>query len=208
MGRFETHAHSHYSNIRLLDAVAKPEDLIVTAANLGYKGIALTDHETLSGHVEWLEAEVALKEKGIIPKDFVCGLGNEIYLTDTREPQQKYWHFILIAKNTTGHRALRELSSQAWLNCYKYRGLERVPTLKAELVEIVKKYPNSLIALNACIGGFIGSKVIELVSLEEKQETSEKIFNVKQEIDSFIRFCLDLFGDDFYLEMAPGSSND
>lgn len=122
----------------------------MTAARLGYAGITLTDHEALCGHVEWLELEKKFKEEGKIPKDFVCGLGNEIYLTDTREQAQKYWHFILIAKNTEGHRALRELSSQSWLNSYRYRGLERVPTLKSELAAIVKKYPDSLIATNAC----------------------------------------------------------
>lgn len=148
--RFETHAHSHYSNIRIIDAITKPRDLILTAANLGYAGITLTDHEALCGHIDWLECEKELKEKQLIPPDFVCGLGNEIYLTDTREPAQKYWHFILIAKNTQGHRALRELSSQAWLNSYRHKGLERVPTLKTELVDIVKKYPNSLIASQAC----------------------------------------------------------
>lgn len=150
MARFEIHAHSHFSNIRIIDSICKPKDLILTAHKLGYKGIALTDHEALCGHVEWLELEKELKEREQIPQDFVCALGNEIYLTDTREPVQKYWHFLLIAKNDEGHRALRELSSQAWLNSYRYRGLERVPTLKSELAAIVKKYPNTLIADSAC----------------------------------------------------------
>lgn len=150
LGRFETHAHSHFSNIRLIDAITKPKDLILTAHQLGYKGITLTDHEALCGHIEWLELEKSLKEKGEIPEDFVCGLGNEIYLTKTREPSQKYFHFILIAKNTLGHRALRELSSTAWINSYWHRGMERVPTLEKELEAIVKKYPNTLIGTNAC----------------------------------------------------------
>lgn len=207
MARFETHSHSHYSNIRIIDSLCKPEDLILTAAELGYKGITLTDHEALCGHIEWLELEKTFKEQGKIPQDFVCGLGNEIYLTDTREPAQKYWHFILIAKNTLGHRALRELSSTAWLNSYRYRGLERVPTLKSELAEIVKKYPNTLIACSACLGSEIDSLVLELVKAESEQNQSA-IYDLKLKIDSFIRFCLDLFGDDFYLEIAPGVSNE
>ena len=82
--RFETHSHSQYSNIRLIDAINEPKDMILTAYQLGYAGITLTDHEALCGHVEWLEAEKELKEKENIPKDFKCALGNEIYLTDTR----------------------------------------------------------------------------------------------------------------------------
>lgn len=207
MARFETHAHSHYSNIRIIDSICKPKDMILTAAKLGYKGIALTDHEALCGHVEWLECERELKEKEVIPEDFVCALGNEIYLTDTREPSQKYWHFILIAKNTTGHRALRELSSQAWLNSYHYKGLERVPTLKSELVDIVKKYPNSLIASQACLGSEIDNLVLKLIEAE-KQEDRNQIVELKQQINNLIEFFVSLFGKDFYLEIAPGTSED
>lgn len=205
--RFETHSHSHYSNIRIIDSINKPEDMILTASKLGYAGITLTDHEALCGHVEWLELEEQLKKDGKIPKDFVCGLGNEIYLTDDREPAQKYWHFILIAKNSVGHRALRELSSQAWLNSYRYRGLERVPTLKSELAAIVNKYPNSLIACTACVGSEIGGLVLDLVKAESQQD-AQLIYDLKVKIDSYIRFCVELFGDDFYLEIAPGESAD
>lgn len=205
--RFETHCHSHYSNIRLIDSICKPQDLILTACELGYSGIVLTDHEALCGHVEWLELEQQLKEEGRIPKDFKCGLGNEIYLTDTREQSQRYWHFILIAKNTTGHRALRELSSTAWLNSYRYRGLERVPTLKKELEEIVRKYPNSLIGTNACIGGQLGGLVFELLKEEEKGD-SDRVYEAKLKIHEFLTYCLDLFHDDFYIEVAPGNSPD
>ena len=108
--RFETHCHSEYSNIRLLDCINRPKDLLITAARLGYAGLTITDHECLSSHVQFLQLEKELKEKGKIPKDFKLGLGNEIYLTDTRDKSQKYFHFILIAKDTIGHRALRELS--------------------------------------------------------------------------------------------------
>lgn len=205
--RFETHVHSHYSNIRLIDSICKPKDLILTAYQLGYSGITLTDHEALCGHVEWLELEKELKEAEKIPQDFVCALGNEIYLTDTREPSQTYWHFILIAKNTEGHRALRELSSQSWLNSYRHRGMERVPTLKSELEEIVKKYPNSLIATNACLGGELGALVLSLVE-EENKNNQDEVQKIKQKINSFIMFCKNLFGEDFYIEIAPGTSQD
>lgn len=181
--------------------------MIVTAAKLGYAGITLTDHEALCGHVEWLELEKELKEEGTIQKDFVCGLGNEIYLTDTREKSQKYWHFILIAKNTLGHRALRELSSEAWLKSYHDKGMERVPTLKSELEIIVKKYPNTLMATQGCLGSELDGYVLSLIKAEETSD-KESIHFIKEQIDSYIQFCLKLFGDDFYLEIAPGTSKD
>lgn len=205
--RFETHSHSHYSNIRLIDSINKPRDMILTASKLGYAGLALTDHEALCGHVEWLQLEQELKEKNLIAEDFKCALGNEIYLTETREPKQKYWHFLLIAKNTEGHRALRELSSQAWLNGYTERRMERVPTLKTELEEIVRRFPNSLVADSSCLGSELDALVLALDDAE-KQNDKELILEKKIEIDKFLRWCISLFHDDFYIEIAPGISSD
>ena len=50
--RFEPHSHTHYSNIRLLDSINRPKDLIDRAIGLGLAGIAITDHECLSSHPE------------------------------------------------------------------------------------------------------------------------------------------------------------
>lgn len=113
--RFECHAHTMYSNFRLLDCINRPKNLIDRALELGLSGIAITDHETLACHPEVSFYAKELEEKN---PNFKVALGNEIYLTDTRDSGQKYYHFILIAKNKIGHRALRELSSRAWMNSY------------------------------------------------------------------------------------------
>ena len=38
---------------------------------------------------------------------FTIALGNEIYLTDDRTSGQKYYHFLLIAKDEIGYKALK-----------------------------------------------------------------------------------------------------
>lgn len=206
--RFDNHSHSEFSNLRLIDSINRAEDMILTAHKLGMKGIALTDHETVSGHVKWLNTEKELKKAGKIPEDFKCACGNEIYLVDDRNNIQRYWHFILAAKNTEGHRALRELSSIAWYNGFSSKGLMRVPTQKDELAEIVKKYPNTLIATSACLGGELPHLVAKLVDAEKKRLSEEEILNIKLEIVEFLRYCVDLFGDDFYIEIAAADSKD
>ena len=207
LARFDTHSHSEYSNIRLIDSINKIPDMIKTAAKLGMRGLALTDHECLSGHLKWLQTEKKLKEKGVIPEDFKCACGNEIYLVDDRTNVERYWHYILIAKNADGHRALRELSSKAWYNSFTARGMTRVPTERKELEEIVRKYPNSLIATTACIGGFLGGRVLSLIECENKNDP-DGAYQCKSDIDSFIRWNIDLFGNDFYIEVAAGQSKD
>lgn len=146
------------SNLRLLDSINKPKNLVNRAIELGLSGIAITDHECLSSHpaINFYQDEIRKEHP-----DFKIALGNEIYLTGTRENGQKYYHFILIAKNKMGHRALRELSSKAWMNSYWDRGMERVPVLYDELKEIIAKYPKSLIATTACLGRRIKCKYFE-----------------------------------------------
>ena len=181
--------------------------MLITANQLGMAGIALTDHECLCGHVKWLKAEKELKEKELIPQSFKAALGNEIYLVENREHIERYWHYILIAKNNEGHRALRELSSGAWYNGFNSKGMMRVPTTMNELETIVKRYPNSLIATTACLGSFFDNRVLQLIDAERKNNPDD-IFRCKSEIDKFIRWNIDLFGDDFYIEVAAGQSKD
>ena len=202
--RFEIHSHSHYSNIRLLDCINKPKNLIDRAINIGLQGICITDHETLSGHIECNIYAKEIKEK--YPY-FKIGLGNEIYLVNERESGIKYPHMILLAKDKEGHRQLRELSSLAWMNSYRDRGLERVPTLKSDLAKIVSANPGHLIATSACIGGELSASVLEMEKARQLGDTTtaEKW---KKNIIDFVLWCKNLFGDDFYIECAPGASRE
>lgn len=204
MNRFEVHSHTHYSNIRLLDCINKPKDLINRAIEIGLNGIAITDHEALCSHPEInIYSQEVLKEY----PDFKIALGNEIYLTGSRESGQKYYHFILIAKNKIGHNALKELSSRAWMNSYWDRGLERVPTLYEDLKEIMQKYPNSLIATTACLGGELSVNTLNLINAEQVGD-KEGAATAHQNIVNFILWCKEIFGEDFYIECAPGCSKD
>ena len=204
MLRFETHSHTMYSNIRLLDSINRPERLAEQAIKNGLAGIAITDHEALCCHVEMNMLSKKIKEEH---PDFKLALGNEIYLTDTRENGQKYYHFILIAKDAEGHRQLRELSSLAWLNSYFDRGLERVPTLKKELEEIIGKNPGHIVATTACIGGELGSSILELEKARRLQDVRTEAAAKKQIID-FVLWCKKVFGEDFYFEVAPAANKE
>jgi DNA polymerase-3 subunit alpha len=201
---FGVHNHTYYSNIRLLDSINRPKALIDKAIELGLSGIAITDHECLSAH---MEVNQYTKEIAKTNPDFKIALGNEIYLVDERGSGQKYYHFILIAKDALGHRALRELSSIAWQNVYADRGMERVPTLKSELREVMSRYKGHVIATSACIGGELGSAITLLTECEAVNDQVNGAVYYHQIID-FVNFCKEIFGDDFYLECAPSNKED
>ena len=200
---FNGHNHTMYSNLRLIDCINKPKDLIDQAIQLGLSGIAITDHEALCCHIEVNQYAKKIKETN---PDFTIALGNEIYLTETREHNQEYYHFILIAKDALGHRALRELSSKAWINSYIDRRMERTPTLKSEVEEVMRNYKGHLIATTACIGGELPKLILKRRIL---QQANLDDHDINQKIHQFIDWCIKVFGkDDFYLECAPGLSEE
>ncbi len=137
--------------------------------------------------------------------DFTIALGNEIYLTDTRDKGQKYYHFILLAKDRLGYKGLCELSSTAWYNVYVDRRLERVPTLKNELKEIMQRYKGHIIATTACMGGELSTNLYGFAIAKQEDNTEYMNLYYNNAIQ-FIQFCIDTFGkNDFYIECAPSS---
>lgn len=203
MGRFECHCHSHFSNLRLLDCINRPEEILSRAQELGLAGVCLTDHESLSGHVEVDKLQQQLAADG---SDFKFARGNEIYLVDERG-QSKHWHFILVAKDAIGHKQLRELSSIAWINSYFDKGLERVDTLKSDLCNIVSANPGHLIASTACLGSEIDFNILEMNAAEVVGDKQRKKIAYNN-IVNYVTFLKDLFGDDFYLEVQPAQSEE
>lgn len=195
---FNCHTHSEMSNLRLKDCTIKVKDAIQYVANtLGQTGYVLADHDCLSNHLKVLNTVKELKANGKIAETFKVGLGNEIYLLFEDEMREKlankeyvtFYHFILIALDDVGHRQLRELSSRAWERMFTYKSMDRVPTFKTDIEEIVGVDKGHIIASTACLGGELAKSIMN--------ENYERAYN-------FISWCQTVFGEDnFYLEMQP-----
>lgn len=103
---------------------------------------------------------------------------------------------------------LRELSSQAWINSYFDRRMERVPTLKSELQEVIEKYGKGhLIASSACLGSEIDHCILAMHDAEQIGDMQAKKEKYEQ-LTNLIKWLVSLFGDDFYLEVQPAQSNE
>lgn len=197
--RIETHAHTEFSQLRMLDCIVKVPQLIKQAASLGLSGVAITDHESVSGHVRFIQTIKSMKSSGELPEDFKGILGNEIYLVDKlnisedgkKSCDSPFYHYILLAKDEIGHKQLRELSSLAWDNSFYTGRMERVPTLKSDLEHVVKSNPGHLISTTACLGGELGKSLL-----------------AGENYMDFLLWNQQLFGKDFYLEMQPGLSEE
>lgn len=218
MSYFSVHTHTHYSNIRMIDSINKEDTLIDYAIKLGLSGLAITDHESLGGHIKALQYYMHLQDKAkkvtkneTLDKqewakkvlNFKLGLGNEIYLCRDNLNKHNYvkgvdgfFHFILVAKDKVGHRQLRELSSRAWNHTFR-QFMERVPTYYQDIEDIV--YPNKghLIATTACLGGQFPKLLMSAIE-----------HNDFTKVNNFVHWCKDMFEDDFYIEIQPGLSEE
>lgn len=187
------HNHTEKSNVRMLDCIIKPKDLIKKAISLGYKGIAITDHECLSAAIDVLKTRDAIEKEH---PDFKIIFGNEIYLIDEKDYKNnpRYYHFILLAKDLEGWQQLKQLSSRAWGRSYMERGLRRCPTFYSDLEEIVGKNQGHILAQTACIGGELACDIL-----------AHKV----PEANAFVRWCIATFGkDNFALELQPSDSEE
>lgn len=202
MRRFAPHNHTYFSNLRGLDALSSPEQLIDRAVEIGLAGLAITEHGCVSSHVRANEYGQEVQKEH---PDFKVALGEEQYLIKERGMGQRYWHHIMIAKDAIGAQMLREMSSIAWLNSYFDRGVQRVPILYSEVEDTIRKYGKGhLIASQACIGGRCAGRTLQMIRAEHVGDEP----TIRECHDDIVEYMLWMdrwFGDDYYLEVAPAA---
>lgn len=167
------HNHTQYS---LLDGLTKVPALIEMVKNSGMDAIAMTDHGTLSGAIEFYKTAKANDIKPIIGMEtYVAARGRQ----DKDPSKDKLnFHLIILAKNNKGYQNLLRLSSLANLEGFYYK-----PRIDHELL---KKYSEGLIVLSGCIGGEVGDAL--------RNQQYEKAKQVASWYKS-------VFGGDYYLEL-------
>jgi DNA polymerase-3 subunit alpha len=107
------HLHNH-TQFSLLDGLTRIPDLINFVKESGMEAVAMTDHGTLSGAIEFYKEA---KAQGIKPI-----IGIETYIASRKhtdkDPQKDKmrYHLIIHAMNETGLRNLFQLSTTANLD--------------------------------------------------------------------------------------------
>ena len=198
------HNHTDFSNFRLRDSINTVESLINYAVELGHEVVAITEHDTIASAVR------AEKYYNKIKKDnpnFRVLFGNEIYLVrngltsqNFKKDFDRYYHFILIAKDAIGHQQIREISTRAWMRSWVSRRMRRVPTYYQDLIDIIGANPGHVIGSTACLGGCLPTQLIRL-----RDGGAPSMEKIKVWISQMQR----IFGEgDFYFEMQPSRNKD
>ena len=199
------HNHTMYSNLRLRDCIIRENDLIDYAIELGQEVVAITDHEAISNAIKVEKYYQKIKKNY---PNFKVILGNEIYLCrnglsadNFNKDFDKYYHFILLARNAEGHKQIRELSTRAWKRSYMARGMRRVPTYYQDLFDIIGKNKGNVIGSTACLGGSLPT---QLLRWRKSQDTA-----FYEKICLWIKQMDELFGHgNFFFELQPSHSKD
>lgn len=171
------HLHTEYS---LLDGLTKVKNLIPAIKDMGMDSVAITDHGTMYGAIEFYKA---CKKNDVKPI-----IGCEVYMCagsrfDKTAQNRKNQHLILLAKDLQGYKNLMKLVSIGHMEGFYYK-----PRIDWETLE---KYHQGLICSSACIEGEIG----QLIQEKEFDKATKKAAQYQQ-----------LFKDDYYLEVQrhPG----
>ena len=187
------HNHTFASNIRFLDSINKPEEMVNKAIALGFSGMAFTDHESLSAAVTILKLRDTVSKTN---PDFKFIFGNEIYLIDAADygTTNKYYHFILLALDEIGWKQLKQLSSRAWDRSKTEKGILRTPTTYQDIEEIIGADQGHIFASTACLGGELPNCI-----LNGNHERAEE----------FIKWCIKAFGKDrVAIELQPSDAEE
>ena len=167
------HIHSEFS---LLDGANRIKDIPVIASKLGMNAIAITDHGSMFGVIDFYKACKANDIKPII--------GCEVYVAPrTRHDKDpnldsKYNHLILLAKNKQGYQNLSKLVSIGYTEGFYYK-----PRIDKEILE---KYHEGLVCCSACLAGEVNQAI-----LNNNMEEAKKV----------ALWFKELFGEDYYLEI-------
>jgi len=152
MSYAELHCHSYYS---FHDGASSLEELMLRAKELGYRALAVTDHDNLCGAMRFAQLAKSLEMRVIT--------GAEITL-------EGGFHLTLLVKDQTGYKNLCRLITAAHAS-----GERNDPALPPKLLP---EHAAGLIALSGCPKG-------ELSQLVVKSRLAEAKNLVKQYLDWF-----------------------
>jgi error-prone DNA polymerase len=142
----ELHCHSWFS---FKEGVSSTDDLVTTALNLEYRALALTDHDSLAGAMEFAQISKTLGLKSII--------GSELTL-------QGEEHITVLASDRQGYSNLCKLLSFSHVLAEE----RSEPLLDKSYLQ---EYSEGLILLSGCSKGLVGSLVSQN-KLKEAEDTA------------------------------------
>ena len=148
MSRQFTHLHVH-TEYSLLDGFSPITKLLDYAEELNMKSLAITDHGSMFGVVQFYKEAKKRNIKPIIGCEIYTVNGSYLEKTSSNK---RYNHLVLLAENEIGYKNLMEIVSLGYVNGFYYK--PRVDK------EVLRQYSEGIIALSACLAGEVSQQLI------------------------------------------------
>lgn len=134
------HKHTHYSNIRTLDCIVKPEDYCKRAVELGHTEYVTTEHG-FQGNI--FEAQTLCEKYNLKPI-----YGVEAYYVDDMydKSDRTNYHLILIAMTEQGRKDINRILSLANTEGFYYKP-------RIDLNCLLSLNPADVVITTACVAG-------------------------------------------------------
>ena len=142
------HVHTQYS---LLDGAIRLGDLFKRVKEFGMPAVALTDHGTMFGALDFYQQAVAAEVKPIIGCE--CYVAPRTLADKTPQDKAGTRHLVLLAENQQGYQNLCKLATIGQLQGYYYK-----PRIDKE---VLAAHAEGLIALSACLKGDIPQHILD-----------------------------------------------
>jgi DNA polymerase-3 subunit alpha len=172
-----SHLHNH-SQFSLLDGASKISSMLKKAKEDNMPAVAITDHGNMFGVFQFVAEAGKHGVKPIVGCEFylVADRHKQVF---TKELKDKRYHQLFLAKNPEGYQNLIKLCSLGFMEGMysKYPRIDK---------ELVLKYHKGLIATTCCLGASVPQAI-----LRSGEDEAEKEF----------KWWLDLFGEDYYIEV-------
>jgi DNA polymerase III subunit alpha len=169
------HLHTEYS---LLDGLSKISKLTKRVKEMGMDSVAITDHGSMYGAIEFYKACKKEEVKPIVGLEAYTTLKDHKIRNEDGSRGADAFHLLLLAKDEEGYRNLMKLTSIAHTEGYYYRPRFDKPTLE--------KYSKGLIVTSACPASELANAILH-DGYDKAVETAKWFQHV--------------FGRDYYLEV-------
>jgi error-prone DNA polymerase len=161
-GYAELHAHSNYS---FQEGASEAWDLLLTAKQLGIHALAITDHDNVSGVMEFAQAAKELGIKPVIGIELTLAHGLDEAPGTEHEPANRP-HITLLAETAAGYRNISLLTTRAHIDAEERNDPHLDPALLADHAE-------GVICLSGCRRGEI-SKLVTAGDIDSAQLAAKK----------------------------------
>lgn len=166
------HVHTEYS---LLDGALRIGPLLKRARDFGMEAVAITDHGTMFGTLEFYQKAGQAGIKPIIGCE--CYVAPRSVSDRTPQDNKGLTHLIILAENQEGYRNLCRLATIAQLQGFYYR-----PRIDKD---ILKQHSAGLIGLSACLHGEI-PRLVQEGKPEQADEAAHCYLNIFGEGNFFL----------------------